>query len=50
MENNNIMKKWKCNECGFEFYGFNIVCPSCEFANVEEIEDIQPNTQQCNDE
>lgn len=31
--------KWKCNECGFEFYGLSIVCPSCEFADVERIEE-----------
>ncbi|MGL6032456.1 MAG: hypothetical protein ACRC0Q_09935 [Kurthia gibsonii] len=32
------MKKNICLECGFEFYGLDIVCPSCEFANVEIIE------------
>ncbi len=33
------MPKWKCKECGFEFSGISIVCPSCEFVNVEEIEE-----------
>ncbi|WP_197140757.1 hypothetical protein [Lysinibacillus sphaericus] len=33
------MPKWKCDECGFEFYGISIVCPSCEFADVEKIEE-----------
>ena len=49
MEKNNAMQKWKCNYCGEEFYGLSIVCPSCEFADVEEIEGIQPNTEQHGD-
>lgn len=30
--------EWKCNYCGFEFSGTNIVCPSCGFADVEEVD------------
>lgn len=33
------MPKWKCIECDCEFYGLSIVCPSCENANVEKIEE-----------
>lgn len=34
----NKVPKWKCNECGFEFYGINLVCPSCEFSDAEKVE------------
>ena len=33
------LPKWKCKECGFEFYGISIVCLSCEFADAERIEE-----------